>query len=185
MRGVVSLAAALALPLFTAAGAPFPDRDLILFVTFGIIVVTLIGQGLALPAVVRWLGLAEHAADEREREHEAELAARAQALNVAHARLKQFVDAKAGSRPRRSRSCVPATNTAPAGCRRPRPDGMDAAMAAMDLRIELIAAEREYIYELLQRGEITDEARRRIERELDLEEASIACKKEGGEEPPL
>lgn len=51
--------------------------------------------------------------------------------------------------------------------------------------MELIAAEREFIYKLLQDGAITDEARRRIERELDLEEASIACKKEGGEEPPL
>ena len=58
-------------------------------------------------------------------------------------------------------------------------------MSAMRLRIELIAAEREFIYQLLQRGEITDEGRRRIERELDLEEASIACKQEGGEEPPL
>ena len=44
--------------------------------------------------------------------------------------------------------------------------------------------QREYIYKLLQDGQITDEARRRIERELDLEEASIACKREGGEEPP-
>ena len=64
-------------------------------------------------------------------------------------------------------------------------DGTDAAAAAADLRSELIAAEREYIYQLLQDGKITDEARRRIERELDLEEASIACKKEGGVEPPL
>jgi len=62
---------------------------------------------------------------------------------------------------------------------------MDAAMIAADLRTELIAAEREYIYRLLQQGEITDEARRRIERELDLEEASISCKKAGGQEPPL
>jgi NhaP-type Na+/H+ or K+/H+ antiporter len=58
VRGVVSLAAALAIPLTTAAGAPFPERDLILFVTFGVIVVTLIGQGLILPSIVRWLGLA-------------------------------------------------------------------------------------------------------------------------------
>ena len=65
------------------------------------------------------------------------------------------------------------------------PDGGDAAALAADIRMELIAAEREYIYKLLQDGQITDEARRRIERELDLEEASIACKKEGGEEPPL
>ncbi len=65
------------------------------------------------------------------------------------------------------------------------PDGQDAAAAAAKLRSTLIAAEREYIYQLLRDGQITDEARRRIERELDLEEASIACKKEGGIEPPL
>jgi len=65
------------------------------------------------------------------------------------------------------------------------PGGGDAAALAADIRMELIAAEREFIYKLLQDGAITDEARRRIERELDLEEASIACKKEGGEEPPL
>ncbi len=63
--------------------------------------------------------------------------------------------------------------------------GVDAAVAAAECAAELIAAEREYIYRLLQEGQITDEARRRIERELDLEEAGIACKKEGGAEPPL
>jgi CPA1 family monovalent cation:H+ antiporter len=49
----------------------------------------------------------------------------------------------------------------------------------------LIAAEREYIFQLLRDGQITDEARRRIERELDLEEAGIASKKAGGADPPL
>ncbi len=90
----------------------------------------------------------------------------------------------AGFRPRRWRSCAPGTTIAPGGCRKTRRTRC-AATAAADLRTELIAAEREYIYRLLQDGQITDEARRRIERELDLEEASIACKKEGGEEPPL
>ena len=61
----------------------------------------------------------------------------------------------------------------------------DAAAAAADIRTKLIEIERAYIYRLLQDGRITDEARRRIERELDLEEAGIACKKEGGVEPPL
>ncbi len=184
VRGVVSLAAALALPLFTASGAPFPDRDLILFVTFGIIVVTLIGQGLALPAVVRWLGLAAHADEEREREHRAEIAARSEALNVARARLKQFV--ADGRVTPEAHAVLRARHDYRAG-RLPQttPDEIDASVVAADLRIELIAAEREYIYGLLQRGEITDEGRRRIERELDLEEASIACKREGGEEPPL
>ena len=184
VRGVVSLAAALAIPLTTAAGTPFPDRDLILFVTFGVIVVTLIGQGSLLPGLVRWLGLNEHAADERQREHAAELAARSQALNVGHSLLQQFVaDGRISAE---ALAILRARHQYRAG-RLPQntSDGSDAAAIAADVRMELIAAEREYIYRLLQAGEITDEARRRIERELDLEEASIACKKEGGEEPPL
>jgi CPA1 family monovalent cation:H+ antiporter len=58
MRGVVSLAAALALPLHTADGKPFPGRDLILFLAFGVIFATLVGQGLTLPLVIRALGMA-------------------------------------------------------------------------------------------------------------------------------
>jgi len=184
IRGVVSLAAALAIPLTTAAGAPFPDRDLILFVTFGVIVVTLIGQGSLLPRVVGWLGLARHAADERQREHKAELAARSGALDVAQNRLEKVaadgqvsVEALAILRARHDyRTGRLSEHSA---------DDSDAAAVAAELRMKLIAAEREYIYRLLQEGQITDEARRRIERELDLEEASIACKKEGGVEPPL
>jgi monovalent cation/hydrogen antiporter len=183
VRGVVSLAAALALPLTTAAGTPFPNRDLILFVTFGVIVVTLIGQGLVLPGVVRRLGLAGDAAVEREREHKAELAARSEALNVGHRRLKQY-EAEGRIAPG-ALAILRARHEYRSG-RLPEntPDASAAAVAA-ELRMELIAAEREYIYQLLQEGQITDEARRRIERELDLEEASIACKKEGGVEPPL
>ena len=88
VRGVVSLAAALAIPLSTVGGEAFPQRDLILFVTFGVIIVTLVGQGLMLPSVVRWLGLADHARDEQRREREVEIAARAQALDAALARLE-------------------------------------------------------------------------------------------------
>ena len=61
----------------------------------------------------------------------------------------------------------------------------EAVAAAAELRAELIAAEREYIYRLLQEGQITDEARRRIERELDLEEASLAFKRDGEADAPL
>src|SRR5581483_3912924 len=53
VRGIVSLAAVLAIPFATADGRPFPDRDLILFLTFVVILVTLVGQGLLLPTVIR------------------------------------------------------------------------------------------------------------------------------------
>jgi Na+/H+ antiporter len=187
VRGVVSLAAALAIPLTTAAGAPFPDRDLILFVTFGLIVVTLIGEGLALPSVARWLNLGRDAAEEHVREHKAELAVRGEALQVAQERLQQLADSGAiSSDVNEALRARHDYRTA----RLPRfgPDGLDVEDAhtlAAELRTELIAAEREYIYRMLQEGKITDEARRHIERELDLEEASIACEKEDGTEPPL
>src|SRR6516162_3181914 len=59
VRGIVSLAAALALPLTTATGMPFPHRDLILLLTFWVILVPLVGQGLMVPPLMRWLGLGE------------------------------------------------------------------------------------------------------------------------------
>jgi len=136
-----------------------------------------------LPSVVRWLGLGRHAADEREREHKAELAARSEALKVAQSRLEQL--AADGRVAPEVLAILRARHEYRLG-RLPRnSEGVVTASAAADLRSELIAAERQYIYRLLQDGQITDEARRRIERELDLEEASIACKKEGGVEPPL
>ena len=83
MRGAVSLAAALALPFTLPGGEGFPYRDLILFVAFGVIFITLIGVGLALPPVVRWLGIADAGRHEHALEHEAEIAARRQALDAA------------------------------------------------------------------------------------------------------
>ena len=184
IRGVVSLAAALAIPLTTAAGAPFPYRDLILFITFGVILVTLVGQGLLLPSVVHWLGLARHSADERRREREAELAARADALAASQRRLEDLT--AEGRFPPEILATLRARHDYRAG-RLPRntADGLETTPIAADLGTELIAAERAYIYQLLRDGRLTDEGRRRIERELDLEEASIACKKEGGVEVPL
>ena len=184
VRGVVSLAAALAIPLTIGSGAPFPDRDLILFITFGIIVITLVGQGLLLPIVVRWLGLGRHAADEHDREQKAELAARTDALKLAQMRLEQIAankqiapEALAVLRARHDDRFGRLPN--------PNSDQSDPVAAAANIRSDLIALERQYIYGLLREGRITDEARRRMERELDLEEAVIAREKDGGVEPPL
>ncbi len=186
VRGVVSLAAALALPFYTANGAPFPYRDLILFITFGTIVVTLIGQGLLLPRLVLLLRLNCDSIVERREEREAEHRARRDALKVAKLRLDELAAGNDIPEPvlshlqtrhdyRASRLHHPSGEA----------DGTGMAALGPGLRSELIETERKYIFGLLQEGRITDEFRRRMERELDLEEASVACQKEGGIEPPL
>ncbi|GAA3138392.1 Na+/H+ antiporter [Streptomyces rameus] len=86
MRGVASVALALAVPLRTADGSAFPDRDEIIFIAFGVIVVTLVLQGLTLPWLVRRLGV--RADSEREKEFEKELAVRA--AKAAKRRLREI-----------------------------------------------------------------------------------------------
>ncbi|MEU9448277.1 Na+/H+ antiporter [Streptomyces sp. NPDC048277] len=86
MRGVASVALALAIPLKTDAGAAFPDRDEIVFIAFGVIMVTLVLQGLTLPWLVKRLGV--RADTEREKEFEKELAVRA--AKAARRRLKEI-----------------------------------------------------------------------------------------------
>ena len=185
VRGVVSLAAALGLPFYAASGAPFPYRDLILFITFGTIVLTLIGQGLLLPRLVLLLRLNCDSIVERREEREAEHRARTDALKVAKMRLDELASAKnipdAVLSPLQTRHDYRASRLQNMLS---KADGAEASLAP-SLRSELIETERKYIFRLLQEGRITDESRRRMERELDLEEASVACRKEGGIEPPL
>ena len=90
VRGVVSLAAALAIPLTIEGGAAFPHRDLILFATFGVIIVTLVGQGLMLPAVIRWLDPPEDGDAEHRAERQAELEARNEAIHAARQHLERL-----------------------------------------------------------------------------------------------
>src|SRR4030081_216294 len=92
VRGAVALAAALSLPFALPNGEGFPYRDLILFVSFGVIFITLIGLGLGLPLVVRWLGVAQAGRDEHLAERESEIAARREALAAALASLNTITD---------------------------------------------------------------------------------------------
>jgi monovalent cation/hydrogen antiporter len=181
VRGVVSLAAALAIPLTIEGGAAFPYRDLILFATFGVIIVTLIGQGLMLPSVIRWLGLAAHSTAEQRAERQAELDARSEAIRAAREHLDRIAAERS-----LSEDVVAFLNARHEHRERLMPadvDGMAATRVRNDLRLELIAAERDFLYGLLQGGKITDESRRRLERDLDLEEAAILARREG--ETPL
>src|ERR1700761_1776721 len=92
IRGAVSLAAALALPFTLQNGDPFPDRDLVLFVAFGVIFVTLVGIGFTLPMVVGWLGVADTGRSELIAEHQSEIAAPREALDVALRSLDAIVE---------------------------------------------------------------------------------------------
>ena len=181
VRGVVSLAAALAIPLTVESGAPFPHRDGILFGTFGIIIITLIGQGLTLATVIRWLGVNRDRRTERRREQEAELAARNAAIEASRRHLERL----AGER-NLSAEAVEFLNARHDHRSRLIPsnldDGREAIHSHNDIRLELIAAERNFLYELLRDGKITDETRRRLERDLDLEEATILARRD---ETPL
>jgi Na+/H+ antiporter len=172
MRGAVSLAAALALPLTTDAGDAFPNRALIIFLTFGVILGTLVLQGLTLPAVAKALGLEDEGLAEKE-----ESKARLYAAEAALARLEELADEDwvredtlermrglFGFRRERFRSRFD-----------PDSDGAveDRSIDFQRLMRELLGAEREAVFELRRSRRIDDAVMRRVVRDLDLEEARL------------
>jgi NhaP-type Na+/H+ and K+/H+ antiporter len=179
VRGIVSLAAALAIPLATVNGQPFPYRDLILFLTFVVILVTLVGQGLMLPWVIRALGLATTGRRERDTERAEEHTARRQAIEAAIARLDQLAAERTLSeeivQPIRSNHYDRLKHI------KNRGDSDESHRRHIELRDEiellLLAVERQKINELYRSGRLKDETRRRIERELDVREAHLANKR--------
>ena len=175
MYGIVSLAAALAIPLVTAGGEPFPDRDLILFLTFAVILVTLVGQGLTLPAVIRALGLANAGRREHHADASEEFDARRQAVAAATEQLKQLAAARA--LPQAVVTPLLASLQDRFNNLEHRIDGVDSHRKFVelydDIELTLIGAERQVVNDLYRDGKLKDEARRRIERELDLREAGL------------
>ena len=173
MRGVVSLAAALALPLATNNGTPFPRRDLIIFLTFSVILVTLVLQGLTLPILVRWLKIVEDVGIERE-----EMEGRLRAAEAAMERIQEFtaqdsvlaevemvewLRTQYRHRIRRISACCVAID-----------GGSYEQLAAFrHLQHEVLAVERRTAIRLRNQGVVSDEVLHRIERDLDLEETRL------------
>jgi CPA1 family monovalent cation:H+ antiporter len=165
MRGVVSLAAALAIPETIASGAPFPNRDLLLFITFVVILVTLVGQGLLLPVLIRKLGviskddgsvmalarlrLAEAACETlREREDEAHSPEEREMIDRFASGFEQRIaHARAAGDP---------AAQSPAAIVRER------------LLRDVGAAQRSALARLRSSGEITDEVYWELQRDIDL-----------------
>jgi monovalent cation/hydrogen antiporter len=171
MRGSVSLAAALALPLETDAGAAFPARDLIILLAYVVILVTLVGQGLTLGPLIERLGITDDGSEERE-----EIAARVRLAEAALARVDELrdqdwarddtLDRVSGMYDYRRRRFAA------------REDGdgdhyEERSGAYQRVMHELLDAQREELIGMRNRGDISDEVRRRVERELDLEESRL------------
>ena len=172
LRGAVSLAAALALPLSTDAGNGFPNRSLIIYLAFTVILATLVLQGLTLPLVIRRLGVEDDGLDAKE-----ETKARIYAAEAALERLEELAD----------EDWVNADTVERArGLMNFRRDRFSARFSADDdgaieqrslayqrLQRELLDAERRAVAELRRQGRINDDVMHRVTRDLDLEDARL------------
>ncbi len=174
MRGAVSLAAALSLPLATDAGAPLPERDLVIFLAYCVVLFTVVVQGLTLPALIRRLGVVDDGTEEEAEEHAARISAAEAALEALDG-LAEEEWTRENSVERLRRLYV---------FRRRRfatlrgdiedEDGIvDQSLAYQRLMHDVIEAQRAALVRMRNEGRISAEVMRRVERDLDLEESRL------------
>jgi monovalent cation/hydrogen antiporter len=172
MRGAVSLAAALAIPLETDTGAPFPDRPLIIFLAFTVILFTLVVQGLSLPALIGALGIEDDGLERRE-----EAKARKRAAQAALARLDELdgedwvmedtVERLRGLYDFRVRRFGERFDEGADGANEER------SLSYQRLRRELLAAERDAVLELRRTRVVSDDVMHRVLRDIALEDVRL------------
>jgi CPA1 family monovalent cation:H+ antiporter len=164
LRGVVTLAAALALPI------DFPERSFILFVAFAVILATLVGQGLTLPLLIKKLGLAPDAGAAHDEAHARGLTTEAALARIDELRAQwpghiELIDQLRDRYEHRARHDE-----------KHHEDGDAAEQELLEhglIRREVIDAERRAALQLHERGVIADDVLRRLERDLDLEELRL------------
>lgn len=179
MRGVIALAAAISVPEFLADGSAFPQRNMIVFMTFCVILVTLVLQGLTLPPLIRVLGLARK--QDSEGPEGDEQKARRYVLESA---LAYLAEARGASQPsfesvyddlEQHYKLRLAALAAEGGAE--RSDGRAQYARFHDLSRELLGAERRSVAKLRSEGRIHDEVLRKIEHEIDLGEARLRSRR--------
>jgi monovalent cation/hydrogen antiporter len=172
LRGAVSLAAALAIPLVIEGGDPFPERELVIYLTFCVILATLVLQGLTLPSLIRVLHLEEDGIAVKE-----ETKARIHAAEAALARLEELVDEDwvRDDTAERLRGLYRFRQSRFAARFDDRDDGAIEQRSQNYQRLmrELIDAERRAVVELRRQGRINDEVMNLVQRDLDLEDARL------------
>jgi CPA1 family monovalent cation:H+ antiporter len=174
MRGAVSLAAALALPLETDAGAPFPERDLVIFLAYCVVLFTVVVQGLTLPALIRRLGVVDDGSEVEAEEHAARIAAAEAAMTALDSLAAEewtrddTVERMRGLyRFRRRRFATLRGDIEDE-------DGIvDRSLAYQRLLHEVIEAQRAAIVHMRNQGLISADVMRRVEHDLDLEESRL------------
>ena len=172
LRGAVSLAAALALPLTIDSGEPFPQRSYIIYLAFCVILATLVLQGLTLPAVIRLLRLEDDGISDKE-----ETKARIHAAEAALGRLEELAgeDWVREDTAERMRGAYRFRASRFAARFDDEDDGEieERSLSYQRLRRELLDAERAPCSELRRQGRINDEVMNRVQRDLDLEDARL------------
>jgi Na+/H+ antiporter len=180
-RGVISLAAIFSLPLATDAGRPFPDRDLLIFCTYLVVLVTLLGQGLTFAVLARALGLRADFADQARVRNEARTAA----VTAAQRRLDELAgddnedgdvsdeviaELRASLERRAARYRQRLDQLEDEDSDAPLPPGY---LAAIEARRSVIDAQREELLRWRDAGRLPDASLRVLQHELDLEEDSL------------
>ena len=174
MRGAVSLAAALAIPLETQAGAPFPGRELVLFLALAVIGVTLGAPGADAPGPGAAARGPRRRAARPEREGGRALSHGRGRARARHRPLLRFRRAEPGSRAR-ARDVRPArSSSSPGECRMPEGAGVRRRPAGgTRLRRHLLDVERAALLDLRREGRVGMGVMREVERDLDLEEERL------------
>ena len=174
MRGAVSLAAALSLPLETDAGAPLADRDLVIFLAYCVVLFTVVVQGLTLPALIRRLGVVDDGAEEQEEEHHARIAAAEAALDALDRLEAEEWTREDTVRRLRGQFNFRRRRFATLRGEIEDEDGIvDRSIAYQRLVREVIEAQRVTIVRMRNDGLISNDVMRRVERDLDLEESRL------------
>jgi monovalent cation/hydrogen antiporter len=174
MRGAVSLAAALALPLETDAGAPFPERELLIFLAYCVVLFTVVVQGLTLPGLIRRLDVRDDGSEEQAEEHTARIAAAEAAL--------ERLDDLAGEEWARDETIERVRGLYAFRRRRfatlsgeqDDEDGIQARSRDYQrLMRELLEAQHDAVIRLRNERRISSDVMRRVERDIDLEQARL------------
>ena len=181
MRGVLSLATALALPLTLSNGTPFPQRDLIIFFTYCVIFSTLVLQGLALPSLIRWLNIRP---DEREKQQEVKLRIQLASTAIEHLEAnyslsEEVSDEMLALLKHKYELRIDRLRLEQGNSRRSRVNESE-VRETQRIQLEIIQVERELVTRLRRAGQHDDEVLRSILYELDLEESRLVMETMGG-----